>query len=110
MEDKLDWTAVRKGPQLHQQQQLQGSVFREALDVCLSMAPLGGLFLNHDGFLDMRNFTPQEYPGIVQFPCGLEGAQTVEKAIYYWLVNFRQVSIPRLENAFNAATFVANQA
>lgn len=30
-------------------------------DVCLSMAPLGGLFVNEAGFLDMRNFTPQEY-------------------------------------------------
>ncbi|KUM64781.1 hypothetical protein ACN42_g2287 [Penicillium freii] len=79
-------------------------------DVCLSMGPLGGLFLNEDGFLDLRNFTPQDYPARVQFPCGFNRAQTAENAIHQWLVVFRQVSIPRLENAFNAAAFLANQA
>ncbi|OQD61557.1 hypothetical protein PENPOL_c016G03989 [Penicillium polonicum] len=79
-------------------------------DVCLSMAPLGGLFLSEDGFLDMRNFTPQEYPASVQFPCGFNKAQTAENAIHQWLMVFRQVSIPRLENVFNAAAFLANQA
>ncbi|KAJ9489022.1 hypothetical protein VN97_g4266 [Penicillium thymicola] len=79
-------------------------------DVCLSMAPLGGLFLNQDGLLDIRNLTSQEYPAIVHFPCGFNGAQTAEEAIHQWLAVFRQVNIGRLENAFNAAAFLANQA
>lgn len=44
------------------------------------------------------------------FPCGFNGAQTAEEAIHQWLAVFRQVSIGRLENAFNAAAFLANQA
>ncbi|OQE19329.1 hypothetical protein PENFLA_c019G09299 [Penicillium flavigenum] len=57
-------------------------------DVCLSMAPLGGLFLNNEGSLDMRD--PEEYPTRVQFPCGFNGAQTAEEAIYSWLKTFHQ--------------------
>lgn len=83
-------------------------VFRPS---CLSQHGTTGWTFPKPGRISgLRNLTSKEYPAIVPFPCGFNGAQTAEEAIHQWLAVFRQVSIGRLENAFNAAAFLANQA
>lgn len=82
-------------------------------ELCLGLAPFGNLFLNPEGFMDVRNFSSPEQQDISQsisYPCGFLNTVTPNAAVQAFLASFEQVSTERLENAFNGATFLANQA
>lgn len=68
------------------------------------MSPFGGLFLESGYDADPR------YTGTPEFPCGFTTEETADDAIHRFLSDFLESSTGQLENAFTAASFIANKA
>lgn len=69
--------------------------------------------MNPEGSMDVRNLSSPEQQDIFQpisYPCGFSNTGTPNAAVQTFLINFEQLSMERLENAFNGAAFLANQA
>ncbi|RMJ21131.1 hypothetical protein PHISP_07999, partial [Aspergillus sp. HF37] len=78
--------------------------------LCIGLSPFGGLFMNPEGSLTARNISSPRFSSQINHPCGFSTMDTPNAAVQLFLNNFEQVSIERLENAFSAASFLANQA
>lgn len=83
--------------------------------VCIGLSPFGTLLVSPDGNID-AHYDP-EYEALIdkpvngdQEPCGFTIDDTPNSAVQRFLINFQAINTERLENAFNAASILANLA
>lgn len=79
-------------------------------EFCIGLAPFGELFRDTEAYMEVRKNASQGDTEYLRYPCGFPNTETVHSAIRGFLSAFQGVDIERLENAFTAASFLANQA